>query len=143
MPAVTEILKKTQAEDHNVDPDRPQTLNDVGLPEPSHLVWLAFGDLLTYSWFFRLSTLQEVVVLEKSQIVCGSKMMDLATLDDFADAMKYAFISRWTVSGVSDVVAGGPDGYGALGMISDLSAAAPAGTTPQVSGNSHTGERGH
>ena len=69
--------------------------------------------------------------------------MDLTTLDDFADAMKYTFISRCTVSGVSDVVAGGPDGYDVLGMIADLPTAALAETTPRVSGNSHAGERGH
>ena len=38
MPAVKESLKKAKAEDHNVDSDQPQTLDDIGLPEPSHPV---------------------------------------------------------------------------------------------------------
>ena len=117
MPGVTKILQKAVDDRHYLDPDLPDTFNSVGLPEPSHGVWLALGSLMMRPWFRRLWTLQEAVLPEIVQVLCGSKTTSWETLEEFALAITLCKLDDWTINGRRGLLEDRLQGYAATLII--------------------------
>jgi hypothetical protein len=49
----------------------PMQLPDLGLPDQSDCLWPAIGNLLLLQWFSRLWIIQEVVLAQKVEVLCG------------------------------------------------------------------------
>ena len=117
MQAVTKILQKAVDTQHMLDPDLPGTFSSVGLPEPSHGIWSAFGSLMSRPWFRRLWTLQEVVLPEIIQVLCGSKSTNWETLEDFVQVIRRCELDDWTINGHRGLVEDKLQGYAATLII--------------------------
>ena len=111
MPAITKILQKTVDNRHELDPDLPDTFNSVGLPEPSHGIWSALGSLMMKPWFRRLWTLQEVVLPEIVQVLCGNRTTSWETLETFVLVIKLCGLDDRTISGRRGLVEDRLQGY--------------------------------
>ena len=124
MPALTAIFKKNRAEGPEIHPDTPGSLESIGLPEPSHLVWPALGTIMNRPWFRRLWTLQEVVLPETEKIVvlCGRRRISWETLKDFGLTLLNGYKQRiinWTITGNQEVETPELNGYTAIRMVDD------------------------
>ena len=122
IPAVSKILKKNKMEDLYVDPDKPETFDAIGLPEPTHPVWPALGSIMSRSWFRRLWTLQEVVLQQNERItvLCGGRRIAWEALNDFGHAVANGYrqsIINWTITGNQLVEPPDMNGYAAIRMI--------------------------
>ena len=117
MPAMTKILQKAVDDGHAIDPARPDTFNSVGLPEPSHGIWCALGSLMTRPWFRRLWALQEVVLPEFVQVLCGSRTTSWETLEEFVQMVRRCDLEDWTISGHRGLVEDKLQGYAATLII--------------------------
>lgn len=120
MPAVTTILERVAADGPDIDPEKPETFDMVGLPPPSHPFWPALGTLMNRAWFRRLWALQEVVLPEKTRVMCGQKETSWEILAAFGAIVSKAYQQRiinWTITGEPNVEAADLHGYDALRVV--------------------------
>lgn len=123
IPRISAILKQAEINDHNLDPDNPESFVAIGLPEPAHPVWPAIGSIMNRPYFRRLWTLQEVVLPRKDSItvLCGGRQIGWEVLDDFG-IVSLSFkqsIIHWTITGNQSVDPAELNGYTAIRAIND------------------------
>lgn len=120
MPAIAKILERAAAEGPEIRPEVPETFDEVGLPTPSHPVWPALGTLMNRAWFRRLWTLQEVVLPEKSRVLCGQKEVSWETLARFGATVSRTYRQRiinWTITGDPQIDTTELHGYDAIRVV--------------------------
>jgi Heterokaryon incompatibility protein (HET) len=120
MPAIARILEQAAAEGPEIRAAMPETFDAVGLPPPSHPVWPALGTLMNRAWFRRLWTLQEVVLPEKTRVLCGQREISWAELAFFGATVAKNYRQRiinWTITGDSQIDTTELHGYDAIRVV--------------------------
>ena len=96
----------------------------IGLPDSSDNVWLAIGNLLTRSWFSRLWIVQEVVLGQEIDVLCGRSSVAWEQLVLFSSSIREAGLQTLCY-GANLVDETRTNGFAGLRFIEDLRSQKP------------------
>lgn len=122
LPNVLQALSKACLSDHILDVCRPESLSELGLPAPDHPFWRSLGSLMMRPWWFRVWTLQEVVLVLPYEdpdisIICGTSTIAWKDLDAFVSALRDPALRTWTIIGEYGVSVPESTGYDSMDQI--------------------------